>query len=83
MMLIRRILRRAGQMCPAAFRIQKLSLIWTCILLTGALLLLEGALPLTPATYAAHRLGVELIRTASAVLLIGVIGAVCIEERQL
>ncbi len=82
-MLIRRILQRAGRMCPAAFRIQKLSLIWACILLTGALLLLERAAPLTPATYAAHKLGFELIRTASAVLLIGVIGAVCIEERQL
>lgn len=81
-MLIRKILRRAKQMCPAALRIQKLSLIWACILLTGALLLLEGALPLAPATYGVHRLAVELIRTASAVLLIGVIGAVCIEERQ-
>lgn len=82
-MLIRKILHRAGQMCPAAFRIQKLSLIWACILLTGALLLLEGALPLTPDTYASHRLGMELIRTASAILLIGVIGAVCVEERQI
>lgn len=82
-MLIRRILRRASRMCPAAFRIQKLSLIWACILLTGALLLLERASPLTPATYAAQTLSLELIRTASAVLLIGVIGAVCVEERQL
>ncbi len=82
-MLIRRILHRASRMCPTAFRIQKLSLIWACILLTGALLLLEGAVPLTPATYAAQKLGVELVRTASAVLLVGVIGAVCVEERQL
>lgn len=81
-MLIRRILRRAKQMCPAALRIQKLSLIWACILLTGALLLLECALPLTPATYVTQRLAIELVRTASAILLIGVIGAVCIEERQ-
>ena len=82
-MLIRRILHRASRMSPSAFRIQKLSLIWACILLTGALLLLEGAVPLTPATYAAQKLGVELVRTASAVLLVGVIGAVCVEERQL
>ena len=70
-------------MCPAAYRIQKLSLIWSCILLFGAVVLLEGALPLSPATYAAHRLAMELLRTSSAILLIGVIGAVCIEERLL
>ena len=82
-MPIRKILRRAKRMCPAAYRIQKLSLIWACILLLGALLLLEGALPPEPRTYAAHQLAMELMRTASAVLLIGVVGAVCIEERQL
>ena len=82
-MPIRKILCRAGSMCPAAYRIQKLSLIWACILLLGSLLLLEGALPLSPVTYTAHRLAMELLRTASAILLIGVIGAVCIEERQL
>ena len=82
-MPVRKILRRAGRMCPAAYRVQKLSLIWACILLLGALLTLEQGLPMSPATYAAHRLALELMRTASAVLLIGVIGAVCIEERQL
>ena len=82
-MPIRKILRRAGKMCAKAYTVQKLSLIWACILLTGALLLFEGALPLSPLTYAAHRLALELMRTASAVLLIGVVGAVCIEERQL
>ncbi len=82
-MQIRRILRRAGSMCPAAYRIQKLSLIWACILLTGALLLLEGALPLSLATYDAYHLAVELLRTSSAILLVGVVGAVCVEERQL
>ena len=82
-MPIGKILRRAGRMCPAAYRIQKLSLIWSCILLFGAVVLLEGALPLSPATYAAHRLAMELLRTSSAILLIGVIGAVCIEERLL
>ena len=82
-MLLRKILRRAKGMCPAAYRIQKLSLIWACILLVGALILLEGALPLCPATYAIHRLAIECVHTASTVLLIGVIGAVCIEERHL
>ncbi len=82
-MPFRKILQRAGRMCPAAYLIQKLSLIWACILLTGSLLLLEGTLPLSPATYGQYRTAQELSRTASAVLLIGVIGAVCVEERHL
>ncbi len=80
-MFLCKILRRAGAMCPDAYRIQKLGLVWACILLTGALLLLEGALPLGPDTYAAHRLAAAMGDTASAVLLISVVGAVCIEER--
>ena len=82
-MLFGRILRRAAAMCPEAYRIQKLRIIWACILLTGALLLLEGALPLTAATYGLHRLAMKLTDTASAILLIGVIGAICVEERSL
>ncbi len=82
-MTIRDLLRRALGMCPAAYRIHKLSLAWTSILLTGALLLMETALPLSPATYGAYRMAMELIQTASSILLIGVLGAVCIEERQL
>ena len=82
-MLIGKILQRAAAMCREAYRIQKLSLIWACILLTGALLLLEGALPLSPDTYAAKLMASKLMETASAVLFIGVIGAVCIEERKI
>ena len=82
-MPIRKLIRRAGSMCPEAYLIQKLSLVWACILLTGALLLFEEALPLAPLTYAAHRMATELLQSASAVLLIGVVGAVCIEERRL
>ncbi len=82
-MLIRRILRRAGRMCPTARWVQKLSLCWACILLAGALALLPGSLPLSPDTYPAIRLARALMETASAVLLVGVIGAVIIEERQL
>ncbi len=82
-MLIRKILRRAGRMCPAALWVQRLSLAWTCILLGAALALLLNALPLSPDTYAANRLARALMETASAVLLVGVIGAVIVEERQL
>ncbi len=82
-MLFRRILRRAGRMCPAASWVQRLSLAWACILLAAALALLPGSLPLSPDTYAANRLAHALMETASAVLLVGVVGAVVIEERQL
>lgn len=70
-------------MCRPAYQIQKLSVILACILLTAALLLLESAGTLSPCTYETHRLVRALIDTASALLLIGVVGAVCIEERAL
>ncbi len=82
-MLIQRILRRAGRMCPAACWVQRLSLCWACILLAAALLLLRGSLPLSPDTYCAGRLARAMMETASAILLVGVVGAVVIEERQL
>ncbi len=82
-MLIRKILRRAGSMCPAAAWVQRLSLGWACLLLGAALVLFLRALPLSPDTYELLRLARELMETASAVLLVGVIGAVLIEERQL
>ena len=82
-MLIRKILRRAGRMCPAASWVQRLSLAWACILLAAALALLLGAFPLSPDTYTASRLVHALMESASAILLVGVVGAVIIEERQL
>ena len=80
-MHLKKLLRRAAAMGPAAYRIQKLSVVWACILLTGALLLLERAQPLTMDTYGLYRTAVLILDTASSVLLIGVVGAVCIEER--
>ena len=78
---VKKLLRRAAAMGLPAYRIQKLSVVWACILLTGALLLLERALPLTVDTYGLFRMAGLLSDVASSVLLVGVVGAVCIEER--
>ena len=80
-MALKKLLRRAAAMGPAAYRVQKLSVVWACILLTGALLLLERSLPLTMDTYGLYRTAGLLMDAASSVLLVGVVGAVCIEER--
>ncbi len=82
-MILIRILRRAANMCPAARFIQKLSIRLTCLLLGCAVLLLVRAGDLTVATYRSYRLVYALLETGSAVLLIGVLGAVIIEDRQL
>ena len=78
---LKKLLRRAAAMGPDAYRIQKLSVVWACILLMGALLLLERAFPLTTDTYGLFRTAAVLMDVASSVLLVGVVGAVCIEER--
>ena len=78
---MKRLLRRVASMGPEAYLIQKLSIVWACILLTGALLLLERALPLTADTYGLYRTAGLLMDAAPSVLLVGVIGAVCVEER--
>jgi|GEM_PF-2413571 len=79
-MLLKRIIQRAADMCPQARWVQKLSIIWTGILLVGALLLLEQSVPLTLDTYSIHRMALALMDSAEAILLVGVIGAVIIEE---
>lgn len=81
-MILIRILRRAAGMCPAARFIQKLSIRLTCLLLAYAAVLLLRSGALTLATYRSYRLVYALLETGSAVLLIGVLGAVIIEDRQ-
>lgn len=81
-MRIPKFLRRAARMCPAARRIQKLSLLTACTLLSAALFLLLGVERLAPDTYRTFRLVYALVENSSAVLLIGTVGAVCIEDVQ-
>ena len=80
-MLLRKILRRAARMCPLAYRVQRLSVILACILLTAALWLLCAADAFSVDTYRSFRLVDALLDSSSAVLLVGVVGAVCIEDR--
>ena len=82
-MIIIRILRRAAKMCPAAYAVQKLSLLIACSLLLAAVLVLAVSGQLTLATYRSFRLVYALVETGSSVLFIGVLGAVLIEDRGL
>ena len=79
-MCLRKIIQRAGEMCPSARWVQKLSIIWAGTMLLGALLLLERSVPLTLDTYLYRRLALALMDSAAATLFVGVIGAVIIEE---
>ena len=80
-MLLRKILRRAARMCPLAYRIQRISVILACVQLFAALVLLIAADTFSVDTYQSFRLVYALLENSSAVLLIGVLGAVCIEDR--
>lgn len=80
-MLLRKILRRAAQMCPPAYRVQRLSVITACIQLFAALVLLLSANTFSVDTYRSFRLVYALLENSSAILLVGVLGAVCIEDR--
>lgn len=80
-MKLRKILRRAARMCPPAYGVQKLSVLLACVQLFAAFILLNTVDVLSPATYRVFRMVHALLENSSAVLLIGVLGAVCIEDR--
>ena len=79
-MLFLKILRRAGEMCEPAYFVQKTTALTALALMIYALLCFLSAEELNADTYATLLLAMELFRTASGVLLIGIIAAVCIEE---
>lgn len=80
-MFLFQILRRAARMCPPAYRVQKLSVILACILLAAAFLLLSGIEMFSVRTYRTFRMVYALLENSSSVLFVGVLGAVCIEDR--
>ena len=80
-MRIAAILRRAARMCPPAHRFQKLSVLIACIQLSAAFLLLVGVGSFSVDTYRTFHLVYALLENSSAVLLVGVLGAVVIEDR--
>ncbi len=79
--MLRKILHRAARMCRPAYLVQKITVLIACIQLLTACMLLVSVDALSPATYRVFRLIHALLENSSAVLLIGVIGAVCIEDR--
>ena len=80
-MFLRKILRRAARMCRPAYRVQRISVILACVQLFAALVLLCAAGTYSVDTYQSFRLVYALVENSSAILLIGVLGAVCIEDR--
>ena len=79
-MLFLRILRRAGKMCEPAYRVQTISALTALALLFGALCCFISAEEPSGDTYRTLLLAWALFRTSASVLLIGIIGAVCIED---
>ena len=78
--MLRSILNRAGRMCDHAYWVQSLTAIAALALLLASLMIDLYAGELTADTYPLHRLSRELFRLPAGILLVGVIGAVCIEE---
>ena len=79
-MLFRNILRRAGKMCDPAYLVQEITALTALILLIGSMICFLSSEEWNADTYPIFLLARELFRTSSAVLLIGIIAAVCIEE---
>ena len=79
-MLIRRILQRAGDMCEPAYLVQKMTALTALVMLICAVICLISAEEWNASTYRILLLAWELLRTSASVLLIGIIGAVCIED---
>lgn len=78
--MIRKILDRAGHMCDLAYFVQKLTGLTAMMLLIGSLLCFLSVEEVNEDTYSRLLMARELFRTASGILLTGVIAAVCIED---
>ena len=79
-MLLLKILRRAAKMCTPAYHLMRLCLLLSCGFLAAAAGLLATVDAVTTDTYACYRMAMKLVEMPSAILLIGVIGSVCIED---
>lgn len=79
-MLIVRILARAGKMCDPAYAVQALTAMAALVLLLFSLFCHLSVGELTADTYPTYRLACELFRLPAGILLVGIIGAVCIED---
>lgn len=78
--MLRKILIRAGSMCDRAYLVQAATALLALALLLISLILHCAAGELTADTYRLYCLSKELLRMPAGILLIGIIGAVCIED---
>ena len=80
MMLLRKILRRAGEMCDQAYLVQEITALTALVLMICALICFLSAEEWNADTYPTLLLARELFQNSSGILFIGIIAAVCIEE---
>lgn len=78
--MLQRILTRAGRMCDRAYLVQAFTALLALAMLILSLLLNILTGELTADTYPLYCLSRELFRLPAGILLIGIIGAVCIED---
>lgn len=78
--MLQRILTRAGKMCDHAYFVQALTALSALAMLILSLCLRIHAGEFTADTYPLYCLSWELFRLPAGILLIGTIGAVCIED---
>ncbi|MEG1789368.1 MAG: hypothetical protein RR055_02410 [Oscillospiraceae bacterium] len=78
-----RLLRRMLDMCELSWEILTKSLIFSCLLLFCAFMLLADAGPMTAENYDTYLLAGELYALPQAILLVANIAGVIIEERHL
>lgn len=77
---LRKILTRASKMCSLSYYILKFSVLFSCLLLTGSLILYIFSGGLSVITYSTYYTAEEMLRMPFVVLLIGVIASACIED---
>ena len=80
MKTLRRIVDRALRMCNMAYIVFLCALVLSCLLLCASLLTLIAAGAPHIEDFHLYNTALELLRLPSAVLLIGIIASVCIED---
>lgn len=78
--MIKKIIRRIGEMCDAAYRILKISLMLSGFLMAAAIGAYAASGGLTVYTYSAYSLAKELMSLPAAILLVGILLSVCVED---
>ncbi len=79
--MLKKIALRALDMCDAAYIVMKLSVILSCISLSAALACWLSCKGPTVESYYAYCMARELTNLPFALLLLGVILSVCLEDR--